>query len=375
MTKRILTVLLATLVALAAAPALAQENTGNIKGKALDEKGNAIAGATVRLTGADGRKTEFKTDKQGEFTKTGVPAGTYKVNLLIDGTSRWGGEGYTVRAGQDNSLLIDMAAAAAQAKMTEEEKKQIEAQRQKQEAERGKIKNLNAMLAQAKQMETGGDYDGAIGVYQQAVQADASKDLLWANLGGAYLLKASKTADKTQTAELAGKAAEALQKALGIKPNEAAYHNNLGQAYARSNKTTDALKEFTNAAQLDPTGAARYYFNAGAILTNESTKLPPGSDEQRQKLNEANDMFRKSLAADAKYSDGEASYQIGTNLLSQVTLAKDGSMVFPPGTAEAFQKYLDTSPNGRYAEIAKQNLTALGSKVETTYKKGGAKKK
>ena len=374
MTRRILLALLAMLVALAAAPAFAQDNTGNVKGKALDEKGNPIVGATVRFTGPDGKKIEVKTDPNGEFEKAGIPGGKYKIQLVVGGNLRWAGEA-AVAAGQENHLLIDMAAEAAAAKMTEEEKKQIEAQRQKQEAERSKIKNLNALLAQARQMETGGDYDGAIGVYQQAVQADASKDLLWANLGGAYLLKASKTSDKTQTVELAGKAAEALQKALTIKPNDAAYHNNLGQAYARANNTADALKEFTNAAQLDPTGAARYYFNAGAILTNESTKLPPGSDDQKKKLNDANDMFRKSMAADPKYSDGEANYQIGTNLLSQVSLAKDGSMVFPAGTAEAFQKYLDTSPNGRYAEIAKQNLSALGSKVETSYKKGGTKKK
>lgn len=373
MTKRILIVLLATLVVLAAAPAFAQDNTGTVKGKALDEKGNPIAGATVRFTGADGKKAEVKTDKQGLFEKTGLPGGKYKIQLVVDGTLRWAAE-TVITAGQENRLLIDMAAEAAQAKMTEEEKKQLEAQRQKQEAERGKIKNLNALLAQGRQLETAGDVDAAIGIYEQAVQTDATKDLLWANLGGAYLLKASKTSDKTQTAELAGKAVESLQKAIAIKPNEAAYHNNLGQAYARSNNMADALKEFTNAAQLDPTGAARYYFNAGAVLTNESTKLPPGSNEQRQKLNDANDMFRKSLAADPKYSDGEASYQIGTNLLNQVSLAKDGSMVFPPGTAEAFQKYLETSPSGRYAEIAKQNLAALGSKVETTYKKGTKKK-
>jgi hypothetical protein len=51
-------------------------------------------------------------------------------------------------------------------------------------------------------------------------------------------------------------------------------------------------------------------------------------------------------------------------------------MVAPPGTAEAFQKYLELQPTGTYADAAKQMLTSIGSSVETTYgkKKQPAKK-
>ena len=124
--------------------------------------------------------------------------------------------------------------------------------------------------------------------------------LLWANLGGAYLSKAAASKDKTETAENANKAADALQKAVNLKPNDGAYHNNLGQAYARAGKTQDALKEFQTAAQIDPTSAARYYFNAGAILTNEATKLPPGSPEQKKKL--LCELLSKSPCPTAHYS-------------------------------------------------------------------------
>jgi hypothetical protein len=50
-------------------------------------------------------------------------------------------------------------------------------------------------------------------------------------------------------------------------------------------------------------------------------------------------------------------------------------MVVPDGTTEAYQKYLELSPTGRFSESAKQTLVALGSTVETTYKKAGGKKK
>jgi len=373
MTKRTLIALLAALVVLAALPAFAQDNTGIVKGKAVDEKGAPVAGATVQMTSPDGKKVNIKTGKNGEFEHAGVPVGSYKVQLIIEGQPRWGAEGFAVTAGQTAMLNIDMGAAAAQAKMTEEERKKLEEQQKKAEQERSKIKNLNTLLAQAKQLENAGDFDSALNLYQQAVQADPTKDLLWANLGGAYVGKAGKTKDKAETVEIALKGVEALHKAVGIKPNDAGYHNNLGQAYARAGNTTEALKEFATAAQMDPPAAARYYFNAGAILTNESTKLSPGSPAQRKKLDEANEMFRKSIAVDPKFSDGEANYQIATNLLSQATVAKDGKMVVPDGTAEAYQKYLDQAPNGRFAESAKQTLAALGSSVETSYKKGKKK--
>jgi hypothetical protein len=47
-------------------------------------------------------------------------------------------------------------------------------------------------------------------------------------------------------------------------------------------------------------------------------------------------------------------------------------MVAPPGTAEAFQKYLELQPTGNYADAAKQMLASIGGSVETSY---GNKKK
>lgn len=378
MKKRMFVALVAAVVALASVFIFAQANTADLRGKAIDEKGQPMAGATVRITTADGRKLEAKTEPTGEFAFSGVPAGKIKIELLVDGKPRTGGES-EVLPGQVNVLNLDLQAAAAAAKMTPEQRKKMEQENEdrqkKAQAEHNKIKNLNAMLAQGKQMMDSGNYEGAVGIYDNAVKTDPTKDLVWANLGLAYLGQAEKTQDSAQKAQSANKSIEAFQKAISINPNNGAYHNNLGQAYARAGNTADALKEFQTAGQMDPTAAARYYFNAGATLTNESTKLPPGTPEQKKKLDDANEMFKKSAAADPKYSGGEAYYQIATNLLSEATMSKDGKMVVPDGTADAYHKYLEESPNGRYAESAKQTLAALGSSVETSYKKGGSSKK
>ena len=50
--------------------------------------------------------------------------------------------------------------------------------------------------------------------------------------------------------------------------------------------------------------------------------------------------------------------------------------IAPPGTAEAFQKYLEMAPDGPNAQSAKDLLASIGSTVETSYgnKKKPAKK-
>ncbi len=118
------------------------------------------------------------------------------------------------------------------------------------------------------------------------------------------------------------------------------------------------LRRTTRRAQLDPASAGMYYFNLGATLTNANLKNDPDMRKA------AVDAFDKAIAADPNKAD--AYYWKGTNLIGAATLQGD-KMVAPPGTAEAFQKYLDLAPTGPHAEEAKSMLTALGAKVETTY--------
>ena len=57
------------------------------------------------------------------------------------------------------------------------------------------------------------------------------------------------------------------------------------------------MKTYDQAAALDPPGAAQYYYNQGAVLTNSG------------KVDEANAAFDKSIAADP--NKAEAYYQKG----------------------------------------------------------------
>jgi len=81
---------------------------------------------------------------------------------------------------------------------------------------------------------------------------------------------------------MANEAAEAYKKAIQIcveKPTSASckdaagYHNNLGQAYALTGHTAEAIQEYNTAAQVNPAGAVYSRFPAGArvgTLTLES---------------------------------------------------------------------------------------------------------
>lgn len=372
----VLAVFMATLCAF---PVLAQV-TGSVKGVCKDLQGKPIAGAVVEYVNADtNQKYDLKTNKSGEYFSLGLAPGKYQVILLQDGKGVFHFNGFQVVIGE-NSLDFDLqkeAAAAAQEQgLTPEQLKQKQEQAAKAAKESATIKVLNEKLAAAKQASAAGDFDSAIATLTEATQADATRDLLWAKLGEAYLNSGAKQTDSAEKVKRYAEAGDDYQKAIDLKQKavEAAtekspdatkilaqYYNNMGQALGKSGKTDEAVKAYTQAAQLDPAGAAQYYYNLGAVLTNSG------------KVDDAIAAFDKATAADP--NKAEAYYWKGVNLLGKATLKGD-KMIAPEGTAEAFNKYLELQPNGPFAEPAKQMLASIGATIETQFgkPKKGAKK-
>ena len=335
-----LVILLAFVVGMCAAPVWAQF-TGTVKGVAKDESGKPIEGATVEISNAEnGRKVNLKTNAKGEYFSIGVPPGTYKFSLIKDGKVIDFFDKVPVIAGDERKLDFDLAKDnKAQAGISEEQQKKIaEAQKQNET-----IKGLNVQLAQARQLEAAGNYDQAIAILQQAAQTDPKQDVIWGSLGQSQL-----------GAKKYPEAMESYQKAIAIKPTSGIYHAGLADAYARSGQTDKAVQEWATAAQNDPTNAGSYYFNEGAVLTNTG------------KVDEAIAAFDKALQVDPTRAD--AYYWKGIDLMNKAT-TKGDKMVTPPGTAEAFNKYLELAPTGKYADNAKQILASIGAPVETTYGK------
>jgi iron complex outermembrane receptor protein len=98
-------------VALAAFPALALAQTGRISGTVTDASKNPVAGAQVIVTSAS-LSAESRAD--GRFTVTGVPAGTYSVQVYRLGFKTKTTTGVTVSAGQTASVSFSLEQAAVQ---------------------------------------------------------------------------------------------------------------------------------------------------------------------------------------------------------------------------------------------------------------------
>ncbi len=371
MRKRFLLFAIAAVCAALWVP-VASAQTTQIKGIAKDQQGKPMVGYTVQLVRKEtGRKYPLKTDKKGEFFSLGIDYGNYDISLIDP-------SGHVVvtdqgihlpMAGEENFIDFDLAkrVQAAKGQMTEEQKKQA-AEVEKIQKENEKIKGLNQMLQQAQTDMTAGNYDSAMSLMQQAVQADATRDVLWLKLADAQRLASAKAPDQaTRTKDLQD-SVESYKKAIAIKTekptgssaNIGDYWNNLGDSYGRLGMTQDALNAFQQAAQANPTSAGLYYFNLGAVLVNTG------------KSDEALQAFDKAIAADP--NNANAYFQKGVILLGKAKI-EGSKTIAPEGTAEAFNKYLELQPTGQFAEAAKAMLAQIGAPVETSFGKTKAGKK
>jgi len=369
----ILPLLLLLAVGIAAPLAFAQ-TTGTVKGTCKDIEGKPIAQGEVDWTGTEsGHVYKLKTNNKGEYFSLGIVPGKYNVKLSKDGKELW--HVNNVSVGVDEEVLdLDLkkeqtAAIQGQGLSAEQAAKAKEALA-KAESERKTVGTLNEKLAAAKAASDAGDFETAITTLTEANQIDATRDLIWFKLGDAYRMSAPKQTDPDEKKKRYEMAATDYQKAIDLRsasetaqkdPDNnvkmAAYYNNLAEAYSKSNKVDDSVANYNKAAQLDPTHAGTYLFNEGAVLTNAG------------KVDDAIAAFDKVIAADP--TKAEAYYWKGVNLIGKATLQGD-KMVAPPGTAEAFQKYLELQPEGKLAQPAKDMLASIGATIETGF---GNKKK
>jgi tetratricopeptide (TPR) repeat protein len=357
--------------------------SGTVKGVCKDAQGNPIADAIVVFVNqSNGQKYQLKTNKKGEYFSLGLSPGPYNVTLFKNADDLKANKELThannfqVTLANENELPFDLKKQAEdQAKgqgLTPEQLKQMQEQQDKQKKEVNTVKTLNEKIVAANTAAKAGDYDSAISILTEATQIDPARDILWAQLADAYRGSATKQTDPAEKTKRLQESITDYQKAIDIKqkavdaatkkdPEDnkrlAAYYNNLGEASAKSGKVDDALKAYTQAAVLNPEGAASYYYNAGAVLTNSG------------KVDDAIAAFDKCIAADPTKAD--AYYQKGVNMIGKATLQGD-KMVAPPGTADAFNKYLELAPTGSYADVAKQMLASIGAPVQTSI---GTKKK
>lgn len=329
--------------------------TGTVTGTATDQNGKPIVGATVELYNPrSGTRYTLKTNSKGQFYSVGISLGTYTVTLLQNGNEIDEHGNAVIEASGERVVDFDLAKDSAG---TGEQRQKAESSLKNSE----KLKTLNASLKQAKELEGAGNYDQAVTLLQQATQVDPSQDLVWGYLGDAQRGAGDHATDPQAKAKDYQDAVESYQKALAIKPTSGAYMAQLADAYAKSGQTDKAVQQYAAAAAADPPNAGAYYYNEGAVLTNTG------------KVDDAIAAFDKAIEIDPKRAG--AYYWKGVDLIGKATTDKTGKMVVPPGTADAFNKYLELEPTGKYADAAKQMLSSIGASVETSYGKSKPSKK
>jgi tetratricopeptide (TPR) repeat protein len=379
------------LVGLSLLASTAWAQTTTLQGDVKGPDGQGLKGAVIDLTRTDikGHYT-VKSDKKGHWLYTGLPAGTYDIQCIVDGQTMDKVSG--VKSGYGDNPPVDfdlqkiaqMKAAQTKAAqtgemtqeqargMSKEQKEQYEAALKKNQEAIKKNKALNDAYNAAKDAATKAqgdtdkaakvtDYQAAVDNYNKAAAIDANQEAIWAGLGDAeYGLGQAQTGDdRTKSFDAA---IDAYKKVLTINPNEAAIYNQMGNIYGAEKKIPEATEMLTKAAQLDPQMAAKAYYNMGANLVNS------GNSDQ------AIDFFQKAIAADPNYA--EAHYQLGICLMGKAKVDnKTGKITPPDGTAEQFQKYLELKPDGQFAQSSKDMLASLGEGVQTNYTAPGAKKK
>ncbi|MGD0500143.1 MAG: tetratricopeptide repeat protein [Bryobacteraceae bacterium] len=345
----------------------------SIEGTVIGEDGKPLAGAVIKLIRTDIKQNyQCKTDKKGHFMYMGLPSmGDFTVNVEVDGKVV-SSQSAKTSLSNPADLTFDLAKAKAQREaaakgdvkavtqgMTTEQKQALEGQIKSREAELAKQKTVNDAYNAGMTALDAKQWDQAITSLQTAADADPKQVAVWLGLAAAYEGRFATKSGADQAADQQ-KCFDAYQKAMELKPTEAGIHNNYGRALAQSGKLTEAQAEMATAAQLDPPGAAKYYYNLGAILVNA------GQGEA------AVDFFKKAINTDPAY--GDAYYQLGVSLMSQASIGADGKVAPAPGTEDAFQKCVSLAEKCQFGAQAKEMLAMLGSTIETTYKEPAATK-
>jgi len=301
---------LAVLLTVSAVPALAQSV---VRGKVVDAQGKAVADATVLFEATDAnRKTQTKTDKNGEFLQVGLSSGSYKVTASKDGVGSQTLNS-NVRQGPNNPLSFSLTTSS---NLSNADKEAAVA--------------LQTAAAAAMEAMKAGRHDEAIAKFNEVIAKMPTCADCYYNIGTAYVAK-----QDLPNAEAA------FKKMVELKPDAAEGYTGLAGVYNAQKKFDLAAEASSKASQLSGGaagggGGAEASYNQGVILFNSG------------KFAEAKTQFEAATKADPNM--GMAHYQLGMTALNLGQI---------PEAVTALEAYLKVEPNGPKAAEVKAALPAL----------------
>jgi len=299
----------AVLCAVSVAPALAQSV---VRGKVSDAQGKPVPDATILFEATDAnRKTQTKTDKNGDFLQVGLASGGYSVTASKDkvGTQTLK---LQVRQGPNNPMNFTLSTSSGISSADKEAAAAIQA------SAGAAIEALKA-----------GRHDEAIAKFQEVIAKVPTCQDCYYNIGVSYMAKQQHS-----------EAEAAFKKVLELKPDSADAYTGLANIYNAQKKYDLAAEASANASKYSAAaggaGNAETSYNQGVILFNAG------------KFADAKTQFEAATKTDPNHA--LAQYQLG---MTAINLGQ-----FPEAVA-ALEAYLKADPNGPKAGEVKSALPAL----------------
>jgi tetratricopeptide (TPR) repeat protein len=386
------------LLTFALLPALAQAPSkpmGKIHGHITAMTGVAANAGTVSLSTDDGHtaKFTFQVTATGDYAGEANPGNymaIYREPDVPAGKITDSFNDVKIALTRDLQLDFDMTRKEFINKLSPEERKNLEELKQKNsEAMKSNevVKNLNVDIKLVVQ-----DINDAEGAQDAAVKelgASASKSEITAKVAEIKTAKYTDVVtimlkdtqlrpDASALWKYLGEAqlhlqkyddaAATFQKVLDLeaavkppkKPNPAIQGDaeaGLGEVDARAGKVPEAIAAYDAAATFNPESAAMY-------LTNEAVIFFQIGNAEAQ-IAAADKAIKVDPAQALPY------YLKGAGLIQKAEIdSKTGKMILPPGCEEAYQKYLELAPTGRFAadvkgilaEATQTHSSSFGSK-------------
>jgi tetratricopeptide (TPR) repeat protein len=301
-------VAVAVLCAVSVSPALAQSV---VRGKVTDAQGKPVPDATVLFEAVDAnRKTQTKTDKNGDFLQVGLSSGAYKVTASKDkvGTQTLNAN---VRQGPNNPMSFTLSAASGISS-----------------ADKEAAAAIQASAGAAVEAMKAGRHDEAIAKFQEVIAKVPTCQDCYYNIGVSQMAKQQYT-----------DAEASFKKAIELKPDNADAYTALANLYNSQKKFDLAAEASANAAKYSAGGGggnAETSYNQGVILFNAG------------KFAEAKTQFEAATKADPNHA--MAQYQLGMTALNLGQI---------PEAVAALEAYMKVDPNGPKAAEVKAALPAL----------------
>jgi tetratricopeptide (TPR) repeat protein len=279
--------------------------TGTARGKVLDEKGQPVEGAVIKIEYQGGvtRAYETKSNKRGEYTQVGLQPGDYKFTASKEGYQGAFAEA-KINLG-DPTYLPDLKINSAAAK-------QAEASAANEELQALFKKGFEAAQAQ--------NYAEAIAAYQEALVK--RPDLAQAHFNLGYVYAQQKDWPNAEAS---------MKKALELKPDYTEANAALAGIYGDSGQTEKA------AALASASNDPRILIAMGVTHINKNEP------------DKAKEYLLKAEAADPTQADIQ--YYLGSIALQQNNQAE---------AMTRLEKFLSLNPtNATYKEAAEKLVAAL----------------